>query len=130
MTDSRIGEWLQQAGLGKYRGNFLGMSEDTFLNLLMQEYGKYGVTDPSDKHALFKLTKLVRQQLGLSGDAADGCSGHHQQEQLHAPGDLLDLDAHDGDLLEVSSRVAGPLPVACSWDLYTHLVDVRDAGLR
>jgi hypothetical protein len=116
--EGRIGEWLQRAGLGRFRPNFYGMNEPTFLNLLMQDYGKYGLSDMNDKHALFSLIKEVRAQLGLSEQTAADCAGpgraggfSHLElqgpgEQLHGHADLLDLDAHDGDLLEVG----------CIWD--------------
>lgn len=119
----RVDAWLADAGLSKYSAAFAGMDEQSFLELMMQvwlhplclhamcdlmpgvvsrrispaqDFGKYGVVDQMDKHKLYRAIKQARvqeQQLsaGLGQYEISGNSG----------GDLLDLDAHDGDLIEV-----------------------------
>jgi hypothetical protein len=70
----------------------------------MQDFGKYGVVDQMDKHKLYRAIKQARvqqeQQLsaGLGQYELSGNSG----------GDLLDLDAHDGDLIEVGGLASQP----------------------
>lgn len=78
--------------------------------LELQDFGKYGVVDQMDKHKLYRAIKQARvqqeQQLsaGLGQYELSGNSG----------GDLLDLDAHDGDLIEVGGLApTEPQAAAC-----------------
>lgn len=93
--------WLEQAGLQRYASNFQGMSRDSFVNLLMQDYGKYGITDLEDKQRLFRLIKAVSKeydqyQTGPT-HVMSSRPGPQPLDQLGA--ELLDLDEHDGDLI-------------------------------
>lgn len=63
----------------------------------MQDFGKYGVVDQMDKHKLYRAIKQARGQ-----QEQQLCAGMGQYELSgNSGGDLLDLDAHDGDLIEV-----------------------------
>lgn len=105
-----VSSWLEQAGLQRYVNNFAGVTEETFLSLLMQDYSKYGVIGMEDKQKLFRLIKNINKE--LTEDRASGL-GHNiavsnkpslsqlelQGHQLDGNAALLDLDANDGDLL-------------------------------
>ncbi|KAF6259011.1 P-loop containing nucleoside triphosphate hydrolase protein [Scenedesmus sp. NREL 46B-D3] len=99
---SRVESWLVTAGLPKYRAAFAGMHEQFFLELMMQDFGKYGVVDQGDKHRLYKAIKQARAVVGLCEDAQDSSSFSYTNYDLQggSGSDLLDLDAHDGDLIE------------------------------
>ncbi|WIA29491.1 hypothetical protein OEZ86_011992 [Tetradesmus obliquus] len=99
---SRVDSWLVTAGLSKYRTAFAGMHEQFFLELMMQDFGKYGVVDQGDKHRLYKAIKQARAVVGLCEDAQDSSSFSYSNYDLQggSGSDLLDLDAHDGDLIE------------------------------
>ena len=65
------------------------------------------LTDPADKNVVFALLRRLRAD--LSQGEAVAAPSHHQQEHhkresrnLQSQEDLLDLDEHDGDLLDVS----------------------------
>jgi hypothetical protein len=105
---SRVDSWLVTAGLSKYRAAFAGMHEQFFLELMMQDFGKYGVVDQGDKHRLYKAIKQARAVVGLSEDAQDSSSFSYSNYDLQggSGSDLLDLDAHDGDLIEVCTAAA------------------------
>lgn len=104
-----VSNWLEAAGLQRYVGNFAGVSEETFLSLLMQDYSKYGVVSMEDKQKLFRLIKNINKDYAERHDrpapAAQG-GGKPSLSQLELQGHqldgnaaLLDLDANDGDLL-------------------------------
>eukprot|EP00882_Tetradesmus_deserticola_P015263 GHRQ01016258.1.p1 GENE.GHRQ01016258.1~~GHRQ01016258.1.p1 ORF type:complete len:127 (+),score=30.11 GHRQ01016258.1:170-550(+) len=99
---SRVESWLVTAGLPKYRAAFAGMHEQLFLELMMQDFGKYGVVDQGDKHRLYKAIKQARAVVGLCEDSQDSSSFSYTNYDLQGGNgsDLLDLDAHDGDLIE------------------------------
>lgn len=82
------------------------MSEQAFLELMMQDFSKYGVVDQGDKHRLYKAIKNARQSVGIGEDSQDSAGYSNFELQGHSGTDLLDLDAHDGDLIEVCALTA------------------------
>lgn len=122
MNANPVVGWLQSAGLEHYVPAFEVLSEEAFLKLLMQDYGKFGVTDMDDKQKLFRLIKSVSherrdgnasapgsssrergQGMGMApyGPAASGGGsfGGVLDHHVDGSGGLLDLEADDGDLL-------------------------------
>lgn len=87
-----VSQWIQsaiaEAGLGRHAAALAQLSDAQFLGLLMSDYVKFGVTDLEEKQRLFRLQKALNNQ----GRPA-------AQPQLDIGGELLDLDANDGDLL-------------------------------
>lgn len=73
------------------------------MELMMQDFNKFGVVDQGDKHRLYKAIKQARCSVGLSEDAQECSSLSYTNFELqgNSGSDLLDLDAHDGDLIEV-----------------------------
>lgn len=89
------------------------------MKLLMQDFGKYGVTDMEDKQRLFRLIKHVTAQydghkIAQRQPSRSGLSNLELQgQQLDGNAELLDLDAHDGDLLPQGGAAAFQLsPIA------------------
>lgn len=64
----------------------------------MQDFAAYGVVDQADKHRLYRAIKSARMENLVGSGATDGAG---ELGGGGASSDLLDLDAHDGDLLEV-----------------------------
>ncbi|KAJ9508955.1 hypothetical protein QJQ45_028285 [Haematococcus lacustris] len=96
MSSSNILLCLSAAGLAKYANNFTQLTDQQFLSLLMSEYGSYGIVDMEDKQKLFRLLK------NLNGEAKDRRQVAQAKPNAGldlGDGGLLDLDAHDGDLL-------------------------------
>lgn len=92
--------WLAEAGLSAYAPGFENFSVEDFKSLLMQDYGKYGVTDMDSKQRLFRLIKRVS-----SDDSAypvskrPNASPAPDAKGLLGNAGLLDLDTHDSSLL-------------------------------
>ncbi|KAL6763284.1 P-loop containing nucleoside triphosphate hydrolase protein [Haematococcus lacustris] len=102
MSSSNILLCLSAAGLAKYANNFAQLTDQQFLSLLMSEYGSYGIVDMEDKQKLFRLLK------NLNGEAKDRRQAAQAKPNAGldlGDGGLLDLDAHDGDLL---AHACGP----------------------
>ncbi|GMH42856.1 hypothetical protein BSKO_10775 [Bryopsis sp. KO-2023] len=115
MSSATVGYWLVCGGLESYVTNFANVEEDAFVNLRMQDYGKYGVTDMEDRQKLFRLVKRVStdpQSIGTSLSNGAGAeqgstlvrvrgnsAGHSGMSGQQVNGGLLDLDNDDGDLL-------------------------------
>jgi len=80
----------------------------------VQDFSKYGVVDQADKHRLYKAIKNARMDIGYHEEGqqeSSTCSaapshGHFELSNNNAS-DLLDLDAFDGDLIEVQTEMAG-----------------------
>eukprot|EP00803_Ostreobium_quekettii_P002186 evm.model.scf_360.1 EVM.evm.TU.scf_360.1 scf_360:11705-21458(+) len=115
-ANSSVAIWLEGAGLGRHVPAFEGLSEESFLGLLMQDYGKFGVTDMEDKQRLFRLIKGASGErrdpgagagpsgrgggLAYGGQAGGaGAYGGMIDHQPDGGSGLLDLEADDGDLL-------------------------------
>lgn len=92
--------WLAEAGLSAYAPGFENFSPEDFKSLLMQDYGKFGVTDMDSKQRLFRLIKRVS-----SDDSAypvskrANASPAPDAKGLLGNAGLLDLDTHDSSLL-------------------------------
>lgn len=108
-----VSGWLDSADLSHHRAAFAGISPEEFKGLLLQDYGKYGITDMADKQRLFRLIKLVGT-LGTSAapaaaDQPDSSSAgmalnpnsvmELNGEMLDGNAALLNLEDHDEDLL-------------------------------
>lgn len=102
MASAQIGSWLSAVGLGRYADNFRGLSEAQFLALLMSDYPSYGVTEFEDKQKLFRLLKNLHSEQQHKRPSAGGKA---VSPNLDLDQGLLDLDAHDGDLL---AHACGP----------------------
>ena len=69
---AEVASWLEGAGLARYAGNFAGMDARAFRALLMQDYGRYGVTALEDKQRLFRLLKAKRSEASREGAGRGG----------------------------------------------------------
>jgi hypothetical protein len=82
--------------------------DQKLINRLSQDLGHY-LGDPADKNVVFALLRRLRAELASQGAAeADDPAGvgmESRKQPLHSQEDLLDLDEHDGDLLEVRACV-------------------------
>jgi len=72
---AEVASWLEGAGLARYAGNFAGMDARAFRALLMQDYGRYGVTALEDKQRLFRLLKAKRSEASREGGAPGASRG-------------------------------------------------------
>merc|ERR1711903_336009 len=72
---AEVASWLEGAGLARYAGNFAGMDARAFRALLMQDYGRYGVTALEDKQWLFRLLKAKRSEASREGGAPGASRG-------------------------------------------------------
>ncbi|CAG9460335.1 unnamed protein product [Pedinophyceae sp. YPF-701] len=100
---SAVNSWLAEGGLREYADNFAGVSPDAFRRLLMQDYGKYGITTVEDKQKLFRLIKAINKEQGqgilaaaLHPDGPQGANG----ADIDGGAQLLDLDAHPNELID------------------------------
>ncbi len=98
--------WLAEAGLSAYASGFENFSVDDFKSLLMQDYGKYGVTDMDSKQRLFRLIKRVSSDdTAYPAPKRTNASPAPDAKGLLGNAGLLDLDTHDSSLLsEVKCR--------------------------
>eukprot|EP00850_Spirogloea_muscicola_P001512 SM000005S17309 [mRNA] locus=s5:1311716:1316621:- [translate_table: standard] len=62
-ADGQVARWLHQAGLSAFVGAFtaLGVREEDFRGLRMQDYEKYGIAAWGDKQKLFHLIQRVNR---------------------------------------------------------------------
>ncbi|DBA89426.1 TPA: hypothetical protein ACH3X1_004062 [Trebouxia sp. C0004] len=109
--------WLAEAGLSAYAPGFENFSADDFKSLLMQDYGKYGVTDMDSKQRLFRLIKRVSSDdTAYPAPKRSNASPAPDAKGLLGNAGLLDLDTHDSSLLseDIYSAPAhhGPAVVA------------------
>ena len=92
--------WLAEAGLSAYAPGFENFSVDDFKSLLMQDYGKYGVTDMDSKQRLFRLIKRVSSEdTSYPAPKRANASPAPDAKGLLGNAGLLDLEAHDSSLL-------------------------------
>ena len=92
--------WLAEAGLSAYASGFENFSVDDFKSLLMQDYGKYGVTDMDSKQRLFRLIKRVSSDdTSYPAPKRANASPAPDAKGLLGNAGLLDLEAHDSSLL-------------------------------
>lgn len=92
--------WLAEAGLSAYSSGFENLSVDDFKSLLMQDYGKYGVTDMDSKQRLFRLIKRVSSEdTSYPAPKRANASPAPDAKGLLGNAGLLDLEAHDSSLL-------------------------------
>lgn len=92
--------WLAEAGLSAYASGFENFSVDDFKSLLMQDYGKYGVTDMDSKQRLFRLIKRVSSEdTSYPAPKRANASPAPDARGLLGNAGLLDLEAHDSSLL-------------------------------
>lgn len=75
-----------------------------FLGLLMSDYASYGVTDVEDKQRLFRLIKALSEEAKSKRTSGAGPKPAPAARQA-LDAELLDLDAHDSDLL---AHACGP----------------------
>uniref|UniRef100_A0A7R9YS33 Kinesin-like protein n=1 Tax=Chlamydomonas euryale TaxID=1486919 RepID=A0A7R9YS33_9CHLO len=94
---ARIVRGLQDSGLELYAPRFAALSDADFLTMLMSDYARYGVVDVEDKQRLFRLLKALNEEVRNRSRGGGG--------QRAVTNELLDLDAHDGDLL---AHACGP----------------------
>mmetsp|Transcript_4243 Transcript_4243/g.13533 ORF Transcript_4243/g.13533 Transcript_4243/m.13533 type:complete len:166 (-) Transcript_4243:1983-2480(-) len=107
--------WLAQAGLSQYAQAFSGVDERGFRALLMQDYGKFGVTKMEDKQKLFRLIKSINSDKRASKPpAVERASPARDAYELTPEAllaedntDLLDLNGMDDLLSEVIPGLAG-----------------------
>lgn len=93
-------DWLAEAGLSAYASGFANFSIDDFKSLLMQDYGKYGVTDMDSKQRLFRLIKRVSSEdTSYPAPKRANASPAPDAKGLLGNAGLLDLEAHDSSLL-------------------------------
>ena len=108
-----VAGWLESADLSHHAAAFGGVSPDEFKGLLLQDYGKYGITDMADKQRLFRLIKLVGT-LGPSASLPASAQPSNTPssmainpnsvveldgEMIDNNAALLNLEDHDEDLL-------------------------------
>lgn len=92
--------WLAEAGLSAYASGFENFSVDDFKSLLMQDYGKYGVTDMDSKQRLFRLIKRVSSEdTSYPAPKRANASPAPDAKGLLGNAGLLDLETHDSSLL-------------------------------
>lgn len=92
--------WLAEAGLSAYASGFENFSVEDFKSLLMQDYGKYGVTDMDSKQRLFRLIKRVSSDdTAYPAPKRTNASPAPDARGLLGNAGLLDLDTHDSSLL-------------------------------
>ena len=92
--------WLAEAGLSAYAPGFENFSADDFKSLLMQDYGKYGVTDMDSKQRLFRLIKRVSSEdTSYPAPKRANASPAPDAKGLLGNAGLLDLETHDSSLL-------------------------------
>ena len=105
-------DWLAEAGLSAYAPGFANFSVDDFKSLLMQDYGKYGVTDMDSKQRLFRLIKRVSSEdTSYPAPKRANASPAPDAKGLLGNAGLLDLEAHDSSLLsEVRQHCTCPAP--------------------
>ncbi|GBF89094.1 kinesin-13A-like [Raphidocelis subcapitata] len=101
---SAVDALLFAAGLGRLtKQAFSSLSMEEFLGLSMRDLGHY-LSDPADKNVVFALLRRLRAELASQGAAeAPGpapVAMESRKQPLHSQEDLLDLDEHDGDLLD------------------------------
>ncbi|KAG1655340.1 hypothetical protein FOA52_008855 [Chlamydomonas sp. UWO 241] len=99
---ARIVRGLQDSGLDPYVPKFSPLADGAFLGLLMSEYARYGVVDVEDKQRLFRLLKALNEEARSRGSRSSGPLVAPAAADNH---ELLDLDAHDSDLL---AHACGP----------------------
>ena len=99
--------WLAEAGLSAYASGFESFSPDDFKALLMQDYGKHGVTDMDSKQRLFRLIKRVSSDdaSNLPSKRANASPAPDAKGLLGNAG-LLDLESHDSSLLSEVRQTA------------------------
>ena len=92
--------WLAEAGLSAYASGFENFSVDDFKSLLMQDYGKFGVTDMDSKQRLFRLIKRVSSdETSYPAPKKANASPAPDVKGLLGNAGLLDLEEHDSSLL-------------------------------
>lgn len=92
--------WLAEAGLSAYAPGFENFTVENFKSLLMQDYGKYGVTDMDSKQRLFRLIKRVSSDdSAYPASKRPNASPAPDAKGLLGNAGLLDLDTHDSSLL-------------------------------
>eukprot|EP00899_Mesostigma_viride_P015196 jgi/Mesvir1/23678/Mv18634-RA.1 len=86
VSGNRVLQWLTRAGLGHYSDVFASVDETAFKGLLMQDYGKYGVTSMEDKQRLFRLVKTVNTnpELVMAQEPAPPTKSAMQPSRLSA----------------------------------------------
>lgn len=64
-----VGRWLADAGLGRFEAGFeaQGITEEKFVNLIVSDYARLGVTELNDRQTLFKLIQVVKREMDKSG---------------------------------------------------------------
>lgn len=72
--------WLEAGGLAKYYPAFVegGVSEENFTSLQFVDYDRLGVSDMSDRQNLFKLIKLVREEMDKGSGSGSSSSSSRQ----------------------------------------------------
>lgn len=93
------------AGLDQYVQAFAGIPDERFAGLLMQDYASFGITELEDKQRLFRLLKALNADIRDRPVRPPGQQRAQAAAPLAVGADLLDLDAHDGDLL---AHACGP----------------------
>lgn len=68
---------------------------------MLQDLSQY-LTDPADKNVVFALLRRLRAELAKEEEANAGTPQMEGYSRQAPQEDLLDLDEHDGDLLEVT----------------------------
>lgn len=80
---------------------------------MLQDLAQF-LTDPADKNVVFALLRRLRAELSSRDPEPCGQPEGASRQQMDASHeDLLDLDEHDGDLLEVGT-CGGPAGDACA----------------
>lgn len=120
-------DWLAEAGLSAYAPGFANFSVDDFKSLLMQDYGKYGVTDMDSKQRLFRLIKRVSSEdTSYPAPKRANASPAPDAKGLLGNAGLLDLEAHDSSLLsEVKHDYIRFAPAGTGFDFVKSVVRFR-----
>jgi hypothetical protein len=99
-----------------------------------QNLGEF-LTDPADKNVVFALLRRLRSELAQGdgpGPEQQALEGRGRGVQSHE--DLLDLDEHDGDLLEVREIKSRALlcccTASCDVEKYSFLLHSLKGGLQ
>eukprot|EP00798_Chlamydomonas_sp_ICE-L_P025310 gene25310-10965_t len=98
MLSAHLSSSLVSAGLERFVPHFSDLNDHQFCALCVQEYSRYGLEELGDKQKLFRLLKMLNPD--QKPKVACIRDPPRKKMGVRAGVELLDLECHDGDLLE------------------------------